>query len=118
MIRKTKGKASELDTIIGRKLQLFRKLRGLSQQKLGAQADVSFQQIQKYEQGKNRIPASRLYRFSQILNVPLSHFYGDMRQVRDKGSITGFSNKDLMLLKNLNKPINKGLKEFVQKQVR
>ncbi len=50
----------------------------MSQEKLGKALSLTFQQIQKYERGSNRIGASRLYRLSQILDVPVAFFYDDM----------------------------------------
>ncbi|MFY0689058.1 MAG: helix-turn-helix transcriptional regulator [Cyclobacteriaceae bacterium] len=117
MTRKTKGKSTNIDIILGQNLKEFRTLNGLSQDKLGALVNVSFQQIQKYEQGQNRIPASRLYEFSQILNISLAQLYGDMQQVTGAGSILRFSREDLRILKQLNKPKHKNLKTFVQTQV-
>ena len=51
---------------------------GLSQEKLGEAIGLTFQQVQKYERGANRIGASRLYELSQILEVPVSFFFDDM----------------------------------------
>ena len=51
---------------------------GMSQEKLGAAVDLTFQQIQKYERGMNRIGSSRLYDFSRVLDVPVSFFFDDM----------------------------------------
>lgn len=51
---------------------------GMSQEKLGEQLGITFQQIQKYEKGTNRIGASRLYRMAQILGVPVAFFYEEL----------------------------------------
>ncbi len=51
---------------------------GLSQEKLGEAVGLTFQQIQKYERGANRIGASRLYQLTRILDVPISFFFDDM----------------------------------------
>lgn len=51
---------------------------GLSQEKLGIALGLTFQQVQKYERGANRIGASRLYHLSQILEVPVAFFFDDM----------------------------------------
>jgi len=59
-------------------MRLRRTLLGLSQEKLGNAVGLTFQQIQKYERGANRIGAGRLYEFSRILEVPVSFFYDDM----------------------------------------
>lgn len=62
-------------------MRLRRTLLGLSQEKLGEAVGLTFQQIQKYERGANRIGASRLFEFSRILDVPVSFFFDDMPDV-------------------------------------
>lgn len=56
-----------------------RMLIGMSQEKLGENLDVTFQQIQKYEKGTNRISASRLFDISRILDVPVQFFFDDIK---------------------------------------
>lgn len=70
-----KKKPDEIDAHIARRLASRRRALGLSQEKLGAYLDISFQQIQKYENGNNRIGASRLYHASKCLNVPTGYFF-------------------------------------------
>lgn len=72
---KKKGKATSLDIFIGQNLRRLRGLAGLSQEKLGDKANITFQQIQKNENGKNRVAASRLYEFSQILECDINDFF-------------------------------------------
>jgi len=67
-----------VDRHVGSRLRLQRTLIGFSQQKLGQALGITFQQIQKYEHGTNRIGASRLYQISQILDVPVSFFFEEM----------------------------------------
>ena len=67
-----------VDIHVGGRIRLRRTLLGYSQEKLGNAVGLTFQQIQKYERGANRIGAGRLYDFSQILEVPVSFFYDDM----------------------------------------
>lgn len=67
-----------IDVHVGTRVRLRRALIGMSQEKLGEQLGITFQQVQKYEKGTNRIGASRLYRIAQILGVPVSFFYDDM----------------------------------------
>jgi transcriptional regulator with XRE-family HTH domain len=55
---------------------------GLSQEKLGAAVGLTFQQVQKYEHGANRIGASRLHEFGRVLDVPVSFFFDDQDPVR------------------------------------
>ena len=61
---------------------------GLSQEKLGAALGVTFQQVQKYEKGKNRLGASRLEQASRILKVPVAHFFeGRPGQQKSKANV-------------------------------
>ncbi len=64
-----------VDVHVGRKLKQIRTLRRLSQTDIARKLDLSFQQIQKYEIGSNRVAASRLFELSQILDVPPSYFF-------------------------------------------
>ncbi|NKB56579.1 MAG: helix-turn-helix domain-containing protein [Alphaproteobacteria bacterium] len=67
-----------IDAYVGKRLRIRRKMMSMSQTKLGDAVGLTFQQIQKYERGANRIGASRLFEFSQILDVPISYFYDEM----------------------------------------
>ena len=57
---------------------LQRTLLGMSQEQLDTELNITFEKVQKYERGTNRISASRLWDISQILDLPLSHFFNDM----------------------------------------
>ena len=72
------GRASPMDVHVGARIKLRRTQMGLSQEKLGDAINVTFQQIQKYERGVNRVGASRLFDLSVVLNVPVGFFYDDM----------------------------------------
>ena len=74
---KTRGKAKQLDIVIGKNLSHYRKIAGCSQDTLAEAAGVSFQQIQKYEKGTNRIAASTLIEFARVLDVSIDQFYGE-----------------------------------------
>ena len=78
MIRKPKNVANEIDAHVGSRLRLRRLLLGISQEKLGGALGLTFQQIQKYERGANRVGASRLFDLSRALDVPVSYFFADM----------------------------------------
>ena len=67
-----------VDVHVGKRVRLRRALLGMSQEQLGASLNITFQQLQKYERGANRISASRLWDFSQILDVQISYFFDDM----------------------------------------
>ncbi len=67
-----------IDVHVGKRLRLRRTLLGMSQERLGELLSLTFQQVQKYERGVNRIGSSRLYELGQILDVPVSFFFDDM----------------------------------------
>ncbi|WP_375703255.1 helix-turn-helix domain-containing protein [Bartonella sp. AD13SXNS] len=67
-----------IDLFIGKKIRLRRKMLKMSQKTLGQHLGVTFQQIQKYENGLNRVSAGRLMEISDILDVPVSFFYADI----------------------------------------
>lgn len=76
--RPKNGTANPIDVHVGSRVRLRRTLLGMSQEKLGAAIGLTFQQVQKYERGANRIGASRLYQLSGVLDVPVSFFFDDM----------------------------------------
>lgn len=72
------SKPDPIDVHVGSRVRMRRTLLGLSQQKLGTALGLTFQQIQKYERGANRIGSSRLYRLSRILDVEVTYFFEEM----------------------------------------
>ncbi len=72
------GVPNPVDIHVGSRVRLRRTLLGLSQEKLGDAVGLTFQQIQKYERGANRIGASRLFQLSRILDVPISFFFDEL----------------------------------------
>ncbi len=66
-----------IDIHVGNRVRLQRMLIGISQEKLGERLGLTFQQVQKYEKGINRIGASRLFELSRVLGVPVQFFYED-----------------------------------------
>ena len=64
-----------IDVHVGSRVRMRRMLVGMSQEKLGDSLGLTFQQVQKYEKGANRIGASRLFQISRVLGVPISFFY-------------------------------------------
>jgi transcriptional regulator with XRE-family HTH domain len=72
------GKPNPVDVHVGSRVRLRRTLLGMSQEKLGEAIGLTFQQVQKYERGANRIGASRLFDLSRVLDVPVSFFFDDM----------------------------------------
>src|SRR3954452_14718102 len=79
------GKPNPIDVHVGSRVRLRRTLLGLSQEKLGEAIGLTFQQVQKYERGANRVGSSRLYDLSRVLDVPISYFFDEMPgAVQDK----------------------------------
>ena len=74
----TRGRAEAVDVHIGGRLRQRRTTLGMSQKKLGEALGLTFQQVQKYERGANRICASRLHHISMILDVPINYFFDDI----------------------------------------
>lgn len=64
-----------VDIHVGNRMRMQRKLMGLSQEALARSIGVTFQQVQKYERGVNRMSASRLFDFAKVLQVPISFFF-------------------------------------------
>ncbi|WP_374762822.1 helix-turn-helix domain-containing protein [Yunchengibacter salinarum] len=79
-----------IDVHVGSRVRLRRTLLGLSQEKLGTALGLTFQQVQKYERGTNRIGAGRLFRISRILDVAPTYFFEDM-----PGDMTGYGRKGM-----------------------
>lgn len=75
-----------IDVHVGRRLRLRRTLVGMSQERLGELLGLTFQQVQKYERGANRIGSSRLYEIGQILDVPVSFFFDDLPKGAGEGA--------------------------------
>lgn len=72
---KEKKTPNETDVLVGGRVRLRRRELGLSQTELGGRLGITFQQVQKYEKGSNRIGASRLHAIAAILNVPVGYFF-------------------------------------------
>ncbi|MFZ8991851.1 MAG: helix-turn-helix domain-containing protein [Candidatus Puniceispirillaceae bacterium] len=85
-----------IDMHVGKRVRLRRTLLGMSQEQLGAELNITFQQVQKYERGANRISASRLWDISQILDVPISYFFDDMSENTMRSSPRWVSRGDVM----------------------
>ncbi len=72
------GIPSPVDVHVGARLRVRRTLSGMSQTTLGDAIGLTFQQMQKYERGTNRISSSRLFDLSRVLDVPIAYFFDDM----------------------------------------
>lgn len=80
-----KSKPHPVDIHVGSRVRLRRTLLGMSQEKLGEAVNLTFQQIQKYERGTNRIGASRLYQLARVLDVREQYFFEDMPAESGRG---------------------------------
>src|ERR1700685_568212 len=78
-----------IDVRVGARVKLRRNMLGLSQEKLGEAIGLSFQQVQKYERGANRVSASRLLELSGVLDVPVAFFYDETDPVHAPAILTG-----------------------------
>ncbi len=76
--RNEDGEPNPTDIHVGRRMRLRRMLLGMSQEKLATAVGLTFQQVQKYERGVNRVGASRLYDLGKALSVPVAYFFEDM----------------------------------------
>jgi len=91
--RKTKGTPDSVDVHVGQRLRVRRSLLGMSQEKLAEAVGLTFQQVQKYERGVNRISAGRLFQFSKILDVPIAYFYDQIGSDKNQPAL-GMSDND------------------------
>ena len=80
MSAETESRPSPVDVHVGTRIRLRRTLLGMSQERLGDALGLTFQQVQKYERGVNRVGASRLFDLSRILDVPINYFYDNMSE--------------------------------------
>ena len=97
------GISNPVDVHVGQRLRLRRTLLGMSQEKLGDAVGLTFQQIQKYERGTNRVGASRLWEFTQALQVSVDYFFDGYENDRGGKEIpapdmTFFDNKERQTL--------------------
>ena len=95
----SKRGSSGVDVLVGRRLREARLLAGLSQGQLGAQIGVTFQAVQKYESGENRLSASRLLAVAGFLRQPISFFFGDLPESAREDEPSGLTPKEIKLLR-------------------
>ncbi|MBN8520326.1 MAG: helix-turn-helix transcriptional regulator [Alphaproteobacteria bacterium] len=109
-----KGKSGDVDIVIGRNISFVRKQKNITQEELAKKLGITFQQIQKYENGKNRVSASNLMTISKILDVPLTCFFSEMLNVEDLSKSQSvpnlFSSDTLKILRLLEAIKNKNVK--------
>lgn len=84
-----------VDIHVGQKLKARRTLVGMTQENLAEATGITFQQVQKYEKGRNRLSASRLFQFSRILDIPVAYFFdGFFSNDSSIGLQGGFADND------------------------
>jgi transcriptional regulator with XRE-family HTH domain len=100
-----KKKPNPIDIHVGSRIRLRRNMLGMSQERLGENLGITFQQIQKYEKGTNRVGASRLQAIASILSVPVAFFFEDAPG-RENGNASGLSedNSTTYVVDFLNSP--------------
>ena len=86
-----KKQPNPIDIHVGSRVRLRRTMLGCSQEKLGENLGITFQQVQKYEKGTNRIGASRLQQISKILKTPIAFFFEDAPGSHSDETLSGFA---------------------------
>lgn len=84
-------KPNPIDAHVGSRVRLRRMLLGMSQERLGDSMGLTFQQVQKYEKGANRIGASRLFHISKILGVPVGFFFEEAPNIEENAATPGMA---------------------------
>jgi transcriptional regulator with XRE-family HTH domain len=93
-IERSSRKPNPIDAHVGTRVRLRRMLLGMSQEKLGEHLGLTFQQVQKYEKGVNRIGASRLFDLSRVLGVPVQFFYDEApTDIAETAPVPGFAER-------------------------
>jgi transcriptional regulator with XRE-family HTH domain len=108
--------ATGIDKKVGENLLKFRLFRGMTQEKLADAVGVRFQQIQKYEKGKNRVSVSRLWQFSLVLGIPVAEFYDGIEGAPGSDALK-LTPEQLALIKKYNtltEPQKKALQDYVR----
>ena len=85
-----------IDRHVGNRVRMRRLLIGMSQEKLGELLGITFQQVQKYEKGSNRVSASRLYYLAQILGVPVQFFFDELPETGQQSGMSEVGMTDLL----------------------
>lgn len=107
-----------IDVHVGNRLRSRRLVLGLSQEKLGERLGITFQQIQKYEKGTNRVSASKLQAAAQVLNVPIGYFFEDHEPVVPDGLVREVDEIGTFLLSRDGVTLNRAFTSIKSKQVR
>ncbi len=95
-----KRRANHVDLSVGSRLRQARLLAGASQEDVGTAIGVSFQAVQKYENGENRLSAGRLAAAAKFLGVPMSFFFQDDTEPQTATDTAGFTSKEIELVRH------------------
>lgn len=95
-VSKTAKKASPIDIQVGERIKLRRRAIGMSQERLGQALGITFQQVQKYEKGTNRVGASRIMNIATVLGMPVSHFFPDHPDLPSSTSTASAGGEELV----------------------
>ncbi len=107
-----------IDIHVGNRLRSRRLVLGLSQEKLGERLGITFQQIQKYEKGTNRVSASKLQAAASVLNVPIGYFFEDNDTVVPDGLVREVDEIGTFLLSRDGVSLNRAFTSIKNRQVR
>jgi transcriptional regulator with XRE-family HTH domain len=113
-----KRSTNNVDFLIGRNIRLIRSARDISQEEMAAHLGISFQQVQKYENGKNRVAASRLYEISLLLQVPIGDFFTGVASPSDPFVENFLTTDNLEILTLVNKLETAEQKNIAKKMLR
>jgi transcriptional regulator with XRE-family HTH domain len=114
--KSSKGRGTELDFLVGRRLREARLLTGITQGQLGQALGVSFQAVQKYESGENRLAVGRLARAAKVLERPVSYFFTEEEPAA--GSVVGLTPQEAELIRSFRGIARPDLRESLLKLAR
>jgi transcriptional regulator with XRE-family HTH domain len=107
-----------VDVHVGKRLRQARSLRGVSQEELGEGIGVSFQAVQKYEQGENRLSASRLFRAAVLLEQTVAFFFEGLEPGKPADGAIDFSRDELDLIRHYRQITNAQVREHLREVAR
>ena len=115
---KTSTRATDIDKHVGTRIRIRRNLLGLSTVDLAKAIGVTYQQANKYEVGKNRISAGRLYQIAKALDVPVEFFFEEIGEDSETGGAEVFSRQNLEMIRHLSampEPTAKGMRDMIRR---
>ena len=118
LVPKSPRSPTKIDHVIARNIALIRKAKGVSQQTLAKELGISFQQIQKYENGTNRIAASRLYQMAECLSVSIKDFFPKDSSLAPSFSQDYLTTENIEILTLINELPSKETKQIAKNILR